>query len=112
MAMLAGIEPRLAGLDDRSSADRPISRTYACSRCSTKRIEWAEDQIIFRYGGDPRRKERSHLKEQALLAGLSDDELASLAALGTARSYRAGQRIVAADEPAASLFFLKAAWSA
>ena len=70
-------------------------------------IEWAEDQVIYREGGYPPGKDSSHLKEQALLAGLSDEELESLAALGTARSYRAGQRIVAAEEPASSLFFLQ-----
>jgi glutaminase len=70
-------------------------------------IEWAEDQVIFRNGGNVVDKNSSHLKEQALLAGLSDDELASLAVLGAGRTYRAGQRIVAADEPGASLFFLQ-----
>ncbi len=70
-------------------------------------IEWAEDQVIFRYGGHVAGKDSSHLKEQALLAGLSDEELDALATLGTTRSYRAGQRLVGADEPAASLFFLQ-----
>jgi glutaminase len=69
-------------------------------------IEWAEDQIIFRFGGYLSGKESSHLKEQALLAGLTDEEVDNLASLGVPRSYRAGQRIVAADEPASSLYFL------
>ena len=70
-------------------------------------IEWAENQVIFRHGGNLAGKHSSHLREQALLAGLTDEELAGLATLGTTRSYRAGQRLVAADEPAASLFFLQ-----
>jgi glutaminase len=70
-------------------------------------IEWAEDQIIFRHGGYLAGKDSSHLMEQALLAGLNDQELADLAKLGSTRSYRAGQRLVAADEPPASLFFLQ-----
>ena len=70
-------------------------------------IEWAEDQIIFRYGGYTRRRQPRHLKEQALLAGLSGEELADLTALGTARTYSAGQRIISAGEPASSLFFLQ-----
>jgi glutaminase len=37
---------------------------------------------------------------------LTDEEVDSLAALGIPRSYPAGQRIVAADEPASSLYFL------
>ena len=70
-------------------------------------IEWAEDQVIFRYGGYIAQRSTTHLKEQALLAGLSEEELADLAALGTTRSYRAGQRIVAAGGAASSLFFLQ-----
>lgn len=70
-------------------------------------IEWAEDQVIHRDDGYSSSKDTSHLKEQALLAGLSDEELDSLATLGTQRTYRAGQRIVAAEEPATSLFFLQ-----
>ena len=70
-------------------------------------IEWAEDRVISRYGGHLAGKDSSHLREQALLTGLSDEEIAALAALGAERSYRAGQRIVAADAPAASLFFLQ-----
>lgn len=70
-------------------------------------IEWAEDQVIHRDGGYSSGKDTSHLKEQALLAGLTDEELDNLATLGTQRTYRAGQRIVAAEERATSLFFLQ-----
>ena len=70
-------------------------------------IEWAEDQIIYRYGGFTVSKETSHLGEQALLAELSADEIAALADLSTARRYEAGQRIISAGEPANSLFFLQ-----
>jgi glutaminase len=70
-------------------------------------IEWAEDQVIFRYGGYIPAKDTSHLGEQALLAGLSDEEITELAALGTVRHFAAGQRIISADAPAASIFFLQ-----
>jgi glutaminase len=70
-------------------------------------IEWAEDQIVYRHGGAIDAIEITELSEQPLLAGLSPDELALLAALGTIRSYQPGQRIIAAAEPAASLFFLR-----
>jgi glutaminase len=70
-------------------------------------IEWAEDQIIFRYGGYTAATTAVPLKEQALLAGLTDGELADLTKLGTPRSYPAGKRIVAAGAPATSLFFLQ-----
>jgi glutaminase len=70
-------------------------------------IEWAEDQVIYRHGGFTPLKETSHLGEQALLADLTADEIAALAALSTARCYEAGQRIIGAGEPANSLFFLQ-----
>ena len=47
-------------------------------------IEWAEDQVIYRYGGFTSSKETSHLGEQALLADLAADEIAALAELSTA----------------------------
>jgi glutaminase len=69
-------------------------------------IEWAEDQLIARHGGGQSHSS-SHLNEQAMLEGLTENELTRLAKLGTERSYRAGQCIVMADEPATSLFFLQ-----
>ena len=70
-------------------------------------IEWAEDQIVYRHGGTIDSVEVTELSEQALLAGLTADELTQLASLGTVRTYQHGQRIIAATEPANSLFFLK-----
>jgi glutaminase len=70
-------------------------------------IEWAEDQIVYRHGGAIDSVEVTELSEQPLLAGLNADELARLAALGTIRTYQPGQRIIAAMEPATSLFFLR-----
>jgi len=70
-------------------------------------IEWAEDQVVYRHGGAIDFHEITELSEQPLLAGLTPEELAGLAALGTIRSYRPGEKIVAAGEPATSLFFLK-----
>ncbi|WP_461357362.1 glutaminase A [Bradyrhizobium sp. USDA 4454] len=70
-------------------------------------VEWAEDQLIYRYGGFTETKETAHLGEQALLADLAPEEIAALAELSTPRRYDAGQRIVMAGEPANSLFFLQ-----
>jgi glutaminase len=70
-------------------------------------IEWAEDQIVYRHGGSIDQVEITELAEQKLLAGLSPDELALIASLGTIRTYHAGQRIITAAEPAVSLFFLR-----
>jgi glutaminase len=70
-------------------------------------IEWAEDQIVYRHSGSIDTHETTELSEQALLAGLTPQELADLAALGKIRTYDAGTTIIAASEPAVSLFFLK-----
>src|SRR6202166_1739235 len=70
-------------------------------------IEWAEDQIVYRHGGSIDAIEVTELSEQPLLAGLNADELELMASLGTLRTYQAGERIIAAAEPAISLFFLR-----
>jgi len=70
-------------------------------------IEWAEDQIVYRHGGSIDAVEVTELSEQPLLAGLTADELARLSSLGTVRTFQPGQRIIAASEPATSLFFLR-----
>lgn len=70
-------------------------------------IEWAEDQVVFRHGGAIDSTEMTELSEQAMLAGLTAEETAALARLGTSRAYKPGQRIIAAEEPASSLYFLQ-----
>ena len=70
-------------------------------------IEWAEDQIVYRHGGAIDSVEVTELSEQPLLAGLTAEELALLASLGTIRTYQPGERIIAAAVPAVSLFFLR-----
>jgi glutaminase len=70
-------------------------------------IEWAEDQLVYRHGGTLDSTELTELSEQALLAGLAAEEIAALAKVGTVRAYQPGQRIIAAEEPAASLYFLR-----
>ena len=69
--------------------------------------EWAEDQVIFRYGGFDRYGLATSLGEQALLAGLPAAEIVELAALGEERRFKIGERIVCAGDPARSVFFLQ-----
>jgi glutaminase len=104
--ILSGLEPKSAvwAMIDHSIWDLSGVRVFSLLDWA---IEWAEDQIILRHGGGLGAKEHSELKEQAMLTGLTDDELAGLARLRTARHYRAGKRIVAVDEPARSVFFLQ-----
>jgi glutaminase len=70
-------------------------------------IEWAEDQIVYRYGGTIDFHETTELSEQPLLAGLSAEELTDLASIGKVREYKAAEKIVSAGEPAISFFFLR-----
>jgi glutaminase len=108
-----GVTTILAGFEAKS----PLSEAIRAHTADVARlrqfsllddaIEWAEDQVIYRYGGFARLTQMKHLSEQALLSGLTPEEIAELARLGAMRSYLAGQRIVAAAEPAASLFFLQ-----
>ncbi len=70
-------------------------------------IEWAEDQIIYLFGGYGRLHDPTTLPEQQLLGGLTVGEIEALAALMEPRTFQAGQRIVGAGEPASSLFFLQ-----
>src|SRR5438270_11256302 len=70
-------------------------------------IEWAEDQVVYRHGGSIDFHDVTEFSEQPLLAGLASEELSALASLGTIRNYRAGEKIVAAGDPATSLVFLR-----
>src|SRR6266702_2969982 len=70
-------------------------------------IEWAEDQVVYRHGGSIDFHDTIELSEQPLLAGLAREELSALASLGTIGNYRAGEKIIAAGDPATSLFFIR-----
>jgi glutaminase len=70
-------------------------------------IEWAEDQVVYRYGGAIDFFEATDLSEQALLAGLTEEELTDLTSLASIRTYHASEKIIAAGDPAGSLFFLR-----
>jgi glutaminase len=70
-------------------------------------IEWAEDQIIYRNGGSIDFHETTGLAEQPLLAGMSEEELTDLASICTIREFQSGAKILAAGDPAYSLFFLR-----
>ena len=69
-------------------------------------IEWAEDRIIQRQGGHLDFQKPTILAEQQLLGGFAPGELSALAALMAARTYEAGDRMIGAGDPAASLLFI------
>src|ERR1051326_540135 len=96
----AGISASLAALTD----ENPKLRKFLLL---DEAIEWAEDQIVYRYGGYERLKLATTLRDQALLAGLAQEEIEMLAGLMKPQNYRAGQRIISTGEPASALFFLQ-----
>jgi len=69
-------------------------------------IEWTEDQIIYRHGGDIESAEAAELSGQALLQGLTGEEITALAKIGIHRSYQAGRRIISVGDHDSSLLFL------
>ena len=107
-----GVTPIITGFEDGSellSAIRSVAGQSRLRRFALldDGVEWAEDQLIYRYGGFTPLKETAHLSDQMLLAGLSEHQIAAIAELATARVYDTGQRIIGAGEPANSLFFLQ-----
>jgi len=70
-------------------------------------IEWAEDQIIYRFGGFTRLMEAIDLAEQELLIGLPPELVEEIGKLGTVRRFQTGERIIVGGEASASIFFLQ-----
>lgn len=104
-AVIAGVEaaspltPQLRALREQGVRVR-IFPTYDAA------VEWAEDQVVYRHGGFSRIEVEADLSRQALLAGLSPQELADLSRLGTRVVFPAGTRIISANEPPARVYFL------
>jgi glutaminase len=107
-----GTRTILAGLRRESAIFKQISCHLADASslrdCSIldEAIEWAEDQIIFRYGGFTQVAEVA-LAEQELLIGLSSGELEELAEICDTLNYHPGERIIAWNDPSDSIFFLQ-----
>ncbi len=70
-------------------------------------IEWAEDQIIFRFGGFTHLTDTTDLARQELLIGLRPELVEALAKLGTPRRFHTSERIITAGDDSTSLFFLQ-----
>jgi glutaminase len=70
-------------------------------------IEWAEDQIVYRYGSRVDYGGQVPLAEQALLAGMSSDDIVALTGLGAARTFHAGETMIRAGTPGLSLFLIE-----
>jgi glutaminase len=106
IAIISGIQRTSrtwASISEWVDTDNPQIRIFSLL---DEAIEWAEDQVIYRYGGWQANRQAS-LSEQGLLTGLTSEELAELAGLAVLRTYQSGQRIIAAGEAASSIHFLQ-----
>lgn len=70
-------------------------------------IEWAEDQLIYRFGGYENAPDKTDLAQHALLDGLPADAIDEIRRRSTLRHYHSGERILAHGQPAHSIFFLQ-----
>jgi glutaminase len=70
-------------------------------------IEWAEDQIIFRFGGFTTLLDTTNLAEQELLIGLPPDLVTEIGGLGTQKAFHTGERIIEGGTASTSIFFLQ-----
>ena len=89
-------------------SDPPSGEAAASFALLDDAIEWAEDQIIYRYGGFTSTIEGNQSSGRAGVAGGFDGRGAD--GSGIARrghDLQTGERIVAAGKPANSLFFLR-----
>lgn len=69
-------------------------------------IEWAESQIIEKFGISADYKIETTLLQQPLLKGLSSEEIQELAKLGELKKYNPGECIIHAEEVSQSVYFL------
>ena len=70
-------------------------------------IEWAEDQIILRFGGFTNLTDTTNLSGQELLTGLSPEMVAEIGELGLVRHFNTGERIIGVGMASTSIFFLQ-----
>jgi glutaminase len=109
----AGITPVASGFE-KGSANWALLARYLGADAGVRdfalldeAIEWAEDQIIFRFGGFMQVMDVMDLADQELLAGLPPDLIEKIGAEGVGRSFHTGERIFASGSASTSLFFLQ-----
>jgi glutaminase len=107
-----GIMPVLSGVEPDSSNWSAI--TAHCGESLQMRrfsrldeaIEWAEDQVIYRFGGFTNLMDSVPLTEQELLHGLPLDLVEEIENFGMVQTFRAGERIIVGGTASTSIFFL------
>jgi glutaminase len=109
----AGVTPVISGID-KNSVNGGILSGHISRQAGIRdfarlddAIEWAEDQIIYRFGGFLKVEDSMNLADQELLAGIPPGLIEELHRLGTARGFHAGERIIATGAESNSIFFLQ-----
>ncbi len=108
-----GATPVVSGIDKDSMIFKSIEAELAPPTqlrdfsLLDEAIEWAEDQIIFRFGGFTHLMDTANLADQELLVGLPSELVEEIGSLGEMRRFHTGDRIIVADTPSTSLFFLQ-----
>jgi glutaminase len=109
---LQGIVPVVSGLERDSSNWKAITghggeaQQFRHFVRIDEAIEWAEDQVIYRFGGFTNLLELVPLTEQELLLGLPVELIDEIANFGTPQNFRAGEQIIAGGTVSTSIFFL------
>jgi glutaminase len=108
-----GVTPVLSGLE-RGSGNRENLKAFLGPDTRVRdftlldeAIEWAEDQIIFRFGGFTHLMDTIDLSQQELLTGLPGDLIVAIGELGVPKTFHTGERIITGGEASSSLFFLQ-----
>ena len=108
-----GVTPVLSGLE-RGSGNRENLKGFLGPDTRVRdftlldeAIEWAEDQIIFRFGGFTHLMDTIDLSQQELLTGLPGDLIVAIGELGVPKTFHTGERIITGGEASSSLFFLQ-----
>jgi glutaminase len=70
-------------------------------------IEWAEDQVIYRFGGFTHLMDSVPLTEQELLHEMPAELVEEIVKLCTVQNFKAGERIIASGDASTSIFFLQ-----
>jgi len=108
-----GTTPVLSGVE-RNSANWSMLAAHRVEDAGVRdfarlgeAIEWAEDQIIFRFGGFTNLTDTTSLGGQELLTGLSPEMVAEIDELGVVRHFHTGERIIGVGMASTSIFFLQ-----
>ncbi len=107
-----GVMPVLSGVEQDSNNWNAI--TAHCGESLQMRrflrldeaIEWAEDQVIYRFGGFTNLMDSVPLTEQELLQGLPLELVEEIGNFSPVQTFRAGERIIVGGTASTSIFFL------